>query len=426
MAAIAAGTLWDGMTIAAQKALSAVYRTGQRFGAQYLINILLGKDDARMRRFGHYRIKTFGLGRELSAKQWRSVFRQLIALGLLAASLLLLQAGPLSAQTDNDDCFACHDQTGTYSKAPPSAGRPPATVDLQAVAQSVGENGGVPTRKACLFCHQNAGGGDNVKHGDLSSALVATTREYDVHMGTDGGDLVCATCHSVHPEEFGVRANGPVELIWDEGATPLDFGDNSNICGQCHQSRRAEPATASEAGATEFEITSVHYGPHHGPQGDMLKGTGGYEWEAEGDSVTLTFIPHLLFTENACVDCHLAEAPEDVVLDAEVERHNVEMVVTGTAVPVGSLKHVCLLARHLFDCIHTHQSDPVLCLGRQRVHPRPGVVFADQPQHPARLPFPCSELPAYAHHRAGDDSGGGDDVGNGCPIVFALLFVRRG
>jgi ATP-dependent DNA helicase RecQ len=79
-------TAWDG-TVAAQKALSAVYRTGQRFGAHYLINILLGKEDERLRRFGHHRIKTFGVGQELSAKQWRSVFRQLIALGYLTVEM---------------------------------------------------------------------------------------------------------------------------------------------------------------------------------------------------------------------------------------------------------------------------------------------------------------------------------------------------
>ena len=78
--------VWDG-TVAAQKALSAVYRTGQRFGAQYLINVLLGQSDERMQRFGHDRIKTFGVGQDLSAKQWRSVFRQLIALGYLTVEM---------------------------------------------------------------------------------------------------------------------------------------------------------------------------------------------------------------------------------------------------------------------------------------------------------------------------------------------------
>jgi octaheme c-type cytochrome (tetrathionate reductase family) len=128
------------------------------------------------------------------------------------------------------DCFACHDQTGTYSKAPPAAGRPPATVDLQAVAQSVGENNGVPTRKACLFCHQSAGGGDNVKHGDLSSALVATTREYDVHMGTDGGDLDCVTCHDVDRDLDGNLLSHGI------GGMPYHSLDEGVMrqCDDCH------------------------------------------------------------------------------------------------------------------------------------------------------------------------------------------------
>jgi ATP-dependent DNA helicase RecQ len=77
---------WDG-TLAAQQALSAVYRTGQRFGVNYLIALLRGKDDERMRRFGHDRLKVFGLGRDLEEVQWRSVFRQLVARGLLSVDL---------------------------------------------------------------------------------------------------------------------------------------------------------------------------------------------------------------------------------------------------------------------------------------------------------------------------------------------------
>ena len=73
---------WDG-TIAAQKALSAVYRTGQRFGAQHLIDILVGHATDRVRGLGHDKLKTFGVGAELDARAWRSVYRQLVAQGLL-------------------------------------------------------------------------------------------------------------------------------------------------------------------------------------------------------------------------------------------------------------------------------------------------------------------------------------------------------
>jgi ATP-dependent DNA helicase RecQ len=73
---------WDG-TIAAQKALSAVYRTGQRFGAHYVVDVLLGSDNERIKRSGHDRLKTFGIGAELDRRGWLSVFRQLTAQGLV-------------------------------------------------------------------------------------------------------------------------------------------------------------------------------------------------------------------------------------------------------------------------------------------------------------------------------------------------------
>lgn len=77
---------WDG-TIAAQMALSCIYRTGERFGAVYLTDILTGRITERIKRFGHDRIKTFGVGHELSSQQWRSVFRQLAAAGLVSVNL---------------------------------------------------------------------------------------------------------------------------------------------------------------------------------------------------------------------------------------------------------------------------------------------------------------------------------------------------
>jgi ATP-dependent DNA helicase RecQ len=77
---------WDG-TVAAQMALSCVYRTGQRFGAAYLTDVLMGRPTDRMQRFGHHRIKTFGVGHDIPVAQWRSVFRQLTASGLLSVNM---------------------------------------------------------------------------------------------------------------------------------------------------------------------------------------------------------------------------------------------------------------------------------------------------------------------------------------------------
>ena len=76
--------VYDGK-IVAQKLLSCVYRTGQRFGAMHLIDVLLGRPTERVREFGHDKLSVFGVGRELNEKQWRAVLRQLVAMGHLRA-----------------------------------------------------------------------------------------------------------------------------------------------------------------------------------------------------------------------------------------------------------------------------------------------------------------------------------------------------
>jgi ATP-dependent DNA helicase RecQ len=73
---------FDGTELA-QKALSAVYRTGQRFGAGHLIDVLRGEPNERAERLGHDRLSVFGVGRDLDPAGWRSVLRQLAALGLV-------------------------------------------------------------------------------------------------------------------------------------------------------------------------------------------------------------------------------------------------------------------------------------------------------------------------------------------------------
>jgi len=73
---------WDA-TESTQKALSCIYRTEQRFGVNYIIDILHGKVDERIQRNGHDQISTFGIGNDIPVTEWRSLFRQLIALGYL-------------------------------------------------------------------------------------------------------------------------------------------------------------------------------------------------------------------------------------------------------------------------------------------------------------------------------------------------------
>src|SRR5438445_5326233 len=71
--------------IAAQKLLSCAYRTGQRFGAMHLIDVLVGRMTERVGQFEHDKLSVFGIGRDLNEKQWRAVMRQLVAMGHLRA-----------------------------------------------------------------------------------------------------------------------------------------------------------------------------------------------------------------------------------------------------------------------------------------------------------------------------------------------------
>ena len=77
---------WDG-TEAAQKALSAVFRTDQRFGVNHLIDVLQGSNTEKIRQFEHDKLSTFGIGQTLDINQWRSVFRQLVARGFISVDL---------------------------------------------------------------------------------------------------------------------------------------------------------------------------------------------------------------------------------------------------------------------------------------------------------------------------------------------------
>ena len=117
-----------------------------------------------------------------------------------------MHQSPLNAGV-TPDCLACHDRSGQYAKTATGAGNPPLApvpegtktitgaparaVDLTKAAQSVG----MPGRDNCGNCHFYGGGGDNVKHGDLSSALYDPPLDVDVHMSPQGENFACATCH---------------------------------------------------------------------------------------------------------------------------------------------------------------------------------------------------------------------------------------
>jgi len=138
------------------------------------------------------------------------------------------------------DCLVCHDTTGTYKKWPTAAGHPlyepkqqggklHLPPDLNKVAQNVG----MPGRGNCGSCHFYGGGADNVKHGDLSSALVSPNHGIDVHMDKDGLDFSCTACHVSHGHQwagsrYAVHASDP------EGTGKPGLRRDVATCESCH------------------------------------------------------------------------------------------------------------------------------------------------------------------------------------------------
>jgi octaheme c-type cytochrome (tetrathionate reductase family) len=148
---------------------------------------------------------------------------------------------PPSASDDTKvDCLVCHDTTGEYTKWPTGAGHPlyeAKTVkgkthlppDLNKVAQNVG----MPGRENCGACHFYGGGGDNVKHGDLSSALVEPTAEVDVHMNKDGLNFSCSTCHVASDHKWA-GSHYSMMATDKEGTGKPGERRNSASCESCH------------------------------------------------------------------------------------------------------------------------------------------------------------------------------------------------
>jgi octaheme c-type cytochrome (tetrathionate reductase family) len=124
----------------------------------------------------------------------------------------------------NIDCLVCHDQTGLYQKARGAGGYPVTNADqdyFRKIVQSVG----LPTKQNCGYCHFYGGGGNNVKHGDLEEALLTASREVDVHMGTDGGNMQCIDCHGTANHKI----IGKYFAVSSENK-------NRVTCEQCHSS----------------------------------------------------------------------------------------------------------------------------------------------------------------------------------------------
>jgi octaheme c-type cytochrome (tetrathionate reductase family) len=157
------------------------------------------------------------------------------------------------------DCLACHDKTGEYIKWPTDAGHPLYTPKTQSTRMEpyaealvvkepdgtfthlppdlakVAANVGRPGRDNCGNCHFFGGGGDNVKHGDLSTALLNPSPHVDVHMSPDGANMVCVDCHVGDGHEWpGSRYQG---TLFDTSSKRAGRRNTDVLaCNSCHTS----------------------------------------------------------------------------------------------------------------------------------------------------------------------------------------------
>lgn len=145
---------------------------------------------------------------------------------------------------------------------------------------------------SCSRCHSSEGFLQYVETGEASA--VATPGKWE-----------CKTCHAIHEtftaDDFTLRLTAPV--AWNISSDSVDFGGSSNLCANCHQARTAEPNTATP-GET-FKISNTHYGPHHGPQANIVYGYGFAEiagaiaYPADGS--------HQHFKAGGCSECHMGD-----------------------------------------------------------------------------------------------------------------------
>ncbi len=148
--------------------------------------------------------------------------------------------------------------------------------------------------------------GGNFERNSSSCSRCHTSEGFVAYWETgDGGTpenpsaIGCFTCHQPHTNyNFDLRYSDAV--VFDEGGATYDKG-MSNLCAKCHQSRVVSPAIPTTG---TIDLTSKRWGPHHGPQSNLLSGNGPYEFA--GESYTTDHVHYFSTSSEGCVTCHMA------------------------------------------------------------------------------------------------------------------------
>ncbi len=181
-------------------------------------------------------------------------------------------------------CITCHDMSTDLV----------ARVDQW--ANSVHYTGGTFERngQGCNECHTHEGFREFVATGAVAAAP------------SNPSAIGCRTCHNIHTSyersDFSLAVTGPVDFRADFMAGKTYNKGNSNLCVSCHQPRNA---TLPTVGGGDFTVTSSRFGPHHGPQGALLSGYGGYEVPG---SLPYANTAHTTMISDGCITCHMQEA----------------------------------------------------------------------------------------------------------------------
>ncbi|MGE0452059.1 MAG: hypothetical protein AB7O37_07335 [Vicinamibacteria bacterium] len=194
-----------------------------------------------------------------------------------------LPEGQISpAQLENIDCLICHAkgyQRDLYPNADGSLEWKPILWKNQEGLDSVAKRVGPPQRAMCLRCHSASGGGPNYKRGDLEYKLANTDRDYDVHMGTNGADFQCASCHA--GDKHRVRGRGVDLAASDSPDRPL-----SCDTAECHGAKpHAEPVLDRHAGRVYCTSCHIRSFAREEPT-DMLRDWSKPKYDAEADRYT--------------------------------------------------------------------------------------------------------------------------------------------
>jgi len=151
-------------------------------------------------------------------------------------------------------------------------------------------------RNGCAKCHSYQGAMETMLTGRDTTATG-----FDIPVA-----FKCDVCHEFHGSldetdfpDYALRNNKPVTLHMDSHATTIDLPGSGNLCAYCHQTRRA---TAAFGSGDSVNVTSTHWGGHHGPQGNILAGNGAYEVTG---SMAISNSGHT--TMVGCSDCHMTK-----------------------------------------------------------------------------------------------------------------------